>query len=189
MDEVVLRDGRRFVVRPMEHGDAGAVRDGFASLSAESLRLRFFSPVPRLTEGLVADLTAVRPDRIVLLAFAVDGDGAVGGLAGGARAIRSAVDPTRADVAVTVGDRFQRAGLGGNLLRRLARAAAAEGVVALGGHVLVDNAAARRLLRRAGARVELDEPGVLRFEIDVAAAPAAASGPSPARGRRPGRAA
>jgi RimJ/RimL family protein N-acetyltransferase len=150
----------------MEATDADAVRAGFASLSASSLRSRFFSPVPRLTSALLDDLTAVRPNQIVLLAF----ERSTGHLAGGARAIRLRDDPVAADLAVTVGDAFQGVGLGSALVRRLRRAAGSDGIERFSGHVLVDNAAARALLRRAGATAALDEPGVLRFEIRIASA-------------------
>jgi acetyltransferase len=166
MQDLVLRDGRRFAVRPMEVADAVAVRQGFASLSASSLRTRFFTPLPRLSEALLDELTAVRPDQIVLLAF----DRSTGGLAGGARAIRLRDDRCAADLAVTVGDAYQGGGLGSALLRRLRRAARDEGIERFSGHVLVENTAARMLLRRAGATAVLDEPGVLRFEIRIASA-------------------
>jgi GNAT superfamily N-acetyltransferase len=168
MNELIrLPDGGTFLVRPMERRDAAAVRAGFAALSPGSLRSRFFTPVPRLTEGVLADLTAVEPGRkIVLLAFTSDR----GELAGGARAVRDRVDPTRADIAVTVADAFQGRGLGTALLRELRHEARLQGVEHFGGHVLVDNDAARRLLTAAGGRLAFDEPGVLRFDLELGAA-------------------
>ena len=165
MSELVrLLDGSTFVIRPMEPWDRATVRDGFGALSPASLRLRFFSPVPRLTAGLVADLTTVEPARrVVLLAL----DPRTGHLAGEARAIRSRDDPTVADLAVTVADDLQRRGLGTALVRSVRRAARAQGVERLAGHVLVDNAGARAMLRAAGAVLEFDEPGVLRFELPL----------------------
>jgi len=187
MNELVLdRQGRTFLVRPMTPGDAGLVRRGFSSLSAESLRLRFLSPVPRLTAGMVADLTAVDDDHLVLLAFEV----ASGQLAGGARAVRHRDDRTVADVAVTVGDAHQRRGVGGALLRLLRRAAADEGLTRFEGHVLVDNVAARALLAAVGARTTFEEPGVLRFDIGLRgrrrpSAAAALRSPAHGEGRLP----
>jgi RimJ/RimL family protein N-acetyltransferase len=115
-----------------------------------------------LTPGVVADLVRIDPGhRIVLLAF----DAATGALAGGARAVRHRDDPSVADVAVTVGAAHRRRGVGGALLRRLRRAALAEGIERFDGHVLIENVAARALLAGAGAVCTFDEPGVLRFEI------------------------
>lgn len=147
----------------MTADDADVVLAGFHRLSATSLRSRFFTPVPRITPGVAADLVRVDPaSRIILLAFADDGT-----LAGGARAVRDPADPASADIAVTVGDPFQRRGLGSKLLKLLGSTAMAEGIDRLSGHVLVDNPGGRGLLIANGAVCRLDEPGVLAFEIPL----------------------
>jgi acetyltransferase len=150
------------LLRRMQPGDADAVLAGFDHLSPRSLRLRFFTANPRLTDDLRAELVKVDPEtRTVLLAF----DDPSGELLGGARAVRIPGDPTAAEVAVTVGDAFQHHGLGRLLLRQLRRAALAEGIERFVGHVMVDNLAARTMLAAAGATCRLFEPGVLSFEI------------------------
>ena len=159
---VRLRDGGRFEVRPMGPGDADLVLSGFRSLSPTSLRSRFFTPVPRITPDVEAELVRVDPDHIVLLAF----DDA-GHLAGGARAIRDPRDPTAAELAVTVGDRYQGRGLASRLLRLLTGLARDAGVHHLTGYVQVENAAARSLLIRYGAVCRFDEPGILAFAIPL----------------------
>lgn len=158
-----LRDGGRFEVRAMEPDDAEVVLAGFRSLSPDSLRSRFFTPVPRITPDVEHELVRVdHHDRIVLLAFDEHGH-----LAGGARAIRDRHDASAAEVAVTVGDPYQRRGLGSRLLRHLGGVAWAQGIDHLVGHVLVENVAARTLLVRHGAICRLDEPGVLAFAIPL----------------------
>lgn len=160
---VRLRDGERFAVRAMEPDDAEVVLTGFRSLSPASTRSRFFTPIPRITPDVERELVRVDHDsRIVLLAF--DGGGH---LVGGARAMRDPLDRSLAEVAVTVGDGYQRRGLGSRLLRQLGRAAWDDGVTHLVGHVLVDNAAARALLIANGAMCRLEEPGVLAFTIPL----------------------
>jgi protein lysine acetyltransferase len=165
MNERTIRvqGGERVRVRPMTDGDATTVVDAFAHLSPASLRSRFFSPVPRLVPSVAADLTLVDADHLVLLAFGGGG----GHLIGGARATRHAEDPTVADVAVTVGDPYQRQGLGAKLLRLLRSDAKAAGIDRLAGHVLVDNAAAQALLVRSHASCWISEPGVIAFEIPL----------------------
>ncbi len=164
MNELIrTRDGSRFVVRAMGATDADAVVASFSTLSPASLRTRFFSPVPRLTSAIVADLTAVEPGRRIVLLALTPG----GAVAGEARAVRERDDPRTADVAVTIADAWQRRGLGAALLHSLRRAALLEGIDRLGGHVLVENEPAKRLVRAAGARFEFDEPGVLRFTIPL----------------------
>ncbi len=157
-----LAGGERVTVRPMTDGDAAEVRAAFGRLSPTSLRYRFFSPVPRLTPGVAADLTLVDQQRIVLLA--IDGDGRV---LGEARAVRHRDDAGTADLAVTVDDEHQRRGLGSKLLGLLRAEAQRVGIERLAGHVLLDNAAGQALLVRSGAACWLAEPGVMAFEIPV----------------------
>jgi protein lysine acetyltransferase len=155
----------RWEIRPMAPGDGAAVRAGFNALSDASKRSRFFTPMPTISRAILDDLViADDPRRIVLLAF----DGRNGRLAGGARAVRLSDDALTADVAVTVGDHYQRRGLGTRLLRELGHAAREQGIERFTGHVLMDNTAARALLKSAGAVYAFDEPGILAFEIPVA---------------------
>lgn len=160
MNELALPDGGVFVVRPMLEADGPAVRSFFESLSERSKRLRFFGAV---TESTLKRLSTVDPDSVVLLAF----DASTGTLAGGARAIRQPRDRSVADVAVTVADAYQHRGLGTALLRRLRRAALAEGIEHFDGEVLVDNAVARALVSTAGGSFDFTEPGVLAFAIPL----------------------
>jgi RimJ/RimL family protein N-acetyltransferase len=151
-----------FTIRPMADGDGPAVRAGFASLSKRSLRGRFFTPW--VTDAVLDRLATLDPaTELVLLAF----ERSTGRLAGGVRLTRHDDDPGVADVAITVGDAFQRCGLGRALLAAASNAAPAAGIRRFGGHVLTDNTAARRLVAGAGARFAFDEPGVLAFDLPV----------------------
>ena len=163
MTEPTIRlRGGTYLVRPMAEADGPLVAAAFNRLSEASLRARFFTPVPRIHAGMVADLTRIDDQRIVLLAF--DETGAV---AAEARAVRHRGDPTSAEVAVTVLDAHQRQGLGSRLLRRLGAAARQQGITQLVGHVLHDNAAANGLLDGGGAERHLAEPGVAGFVIPL----------------------
>ncbi len=159
---VRIQGGERITVRPMREEDGPAVLNGFAHLSQETLRYRFFSSARRLAPATAADLTKVDAQHLVLLAFDADGH-----LVGGARANRHRDDPSVADVAVTVGDHLQRRGLGTKLLRALRSDAKAAGIERLAGHVLLDNAAGQALLVSSHAACWIEEPGVMGFEIPL----------------------
>src|SRR3954452_2925396 len=61
-----------------------------------------------------------------------------------ARCVRDARDPTRADVAATVLDRWEGRGVGTALMAELARRAAADGVKTFGATIFAANRPARR---------------------------------------------
>jgi acetyltransferase len=165
MNERTIRasDGRRLTVRPMTPADAATVLAGFAALSPDSHRFRFFGAGQKLTPAVRADLVAVDDKHLVLLAF----DDA-GRLVGGARAVRHSEAWSTADIAVTVADADHGQGIGTKLLRLLGEEAVAAGIDRLHGHVMVDNVPGRTMLVRNGAMVRFDEPGVLAFEIPLA---------------------
>jgi GNAT superfamily N-acetyltransferase len=146
----------------MTTADAETVLAGFANLSPESHRLRFFGAGTRLSPAVRDDLVTVDDTRIVLLAFDSDSR-----LVGGARAVRHRDDPATADIAITVGDHHQGRGIGSKLLKLLGAEALANGIDRLAGHVLIDNTGARGLLIANGAVASFAEPGVLSFEIPL----------------------
>jgi acetyltransferase len=75
----------------------------------------------------------------------------------------------QAEFAVIVADEFQRLGVGGELLARLARVARAERIDRVAGDVLAENADMVRLAERHGftAAVTPDDPQVMRLTLDL----------------------
>ena len=167
MSELIrLPDGTKLRVRPLRVGDRPLIEQGLASLSPRSLQRRFLSPMPAgVPPRIVDDLARVDPaTRVVLLAF----DRGTDRLVAVARAVRSARDPNGpAEVAVTVCDAWQGRGVGTALMRALRRAALRAGIDRFGGYVLVDNRPAQRMVVRSGGTFDLDEPGVLHFELPL----------------------
>jgi RimJ/RimL family protein N-acetyltransferase len=153
--QVLLGDGRRLLLRRAVASDRDAIVQLYAGLSPRSRHQRFFHPTPRLTRQLVDLLTDL--DRVeVWLAF--DGATCVG-----ESRISPYTDQDRADLAVTVADDYQHAGLG-RQLARLATADRRDRHRPLTVTLLPDNAAAVRLARRAGVPLRVDG-GV--FEGDI----------------------
>jgi RimJ/RimL family protein N-acetyltransferase len=153
-------------IRPIRPDDAELLRDGFARLSPESRRLRFFVAKKALSAAEVRYLTEVdHHDHEALVAV----DRFSGRGLAVARYIRDRVDHDAADVAVAVVDEWQGRGLGTALVTRLAARARCEGVHRFTATVLEHNHGARRLLSKAGSpRLVGRDRDTLDYEIALA---------------------
>jgi RimJ/RimL family protein N-acetyltransferase len=153
-------------IRPIRATDEDLLRDGFARLSADSRRLRFFVSKKRLTSDELQYLTNVdHHDHEALVAVRRFGGEGLGV----ARYIRDPKDRDAADVAVTVVDEWQGRGLGTMLAGRLATRARCAGLHRFTATVLEENDGARRLLPKVGAvRLVGRDRDVLDYEIALA---------------------
>jgi GNAT superfamily N-acetyltransferase len=166
--EAVLTDGTRLRLRPIGPDDKAGLTAGMARLSPESKRRRFFSAKDRLSESALAYLTEVDyADHFAWVALALDEPGQP--IVGVARYIRVAGQPDGAEFALAVIDEYQGRGLGSLLFEALEAVARANGIQRFVAHVLNDNLPMRGIVEDAGGRLEADEPGVLRSEIDISA--------------------
>ena len=164
--EVTLLDGTRVVMRPIEPVDKDAIREGFEHLSEESRYRRFMGGVKRLTPPILEALTEVdHENHEAWVAYAPDDRGSPG--VGVARYVRLKEDPRIAEPAVTVIDEYQKRGLGTMMMDVLARDAVGHGINRFRAYVLADNQPILKILRRFGATMHVDEPGVLRADIDL----------------------
>jgi RimJ/RimL family protein N-acetyltransferase len=140
-------DGRVAVVRPARPEDRARFVAAVDGLSSQTRYQRFFSPIPRLPARDVDRLMDLDAARQVVL-HATDGHGVA--VVGVARFVFTG--PREAELAITVGDAWQRQGLGGALLDRLIAAAGDRAVVRLTAESLTDNRAVAALLRSRGFR-------------------------------------
>jgi len=175
--ELRLKDGTPVHVRTLRPRDRILLAQGFQRLSSQSRRFRFLAPLRRLTSSQLAVLTDV--DQVNHVAIGAQDTGRVGrpGVAV-ARFIRSEMDPTAAEFALTVVDEYQHRGLGTLLLELLLEAARKMGVRTLRGYVLPDNIAMIRLLDRMGASWSRAWGEVLAAELPVHAPVPLAGKPS-----------
>lgn len=161
----VLADGTRVLIRPLIYSDRRRLAEGYALLSAESRRLRFFSAPDELSDEDLEYLANLDyRDHFAWAAFGIDSPGTPG--LGVARYIRDPNRPTTAEAAVTVLDEYQHRGLGTLLLLMLVDEASRNGITSFVNYVMWENEELLDELRAAGGRVEPDEPGVARVEID-----------------------
>ena len=168
--ELRLRDGTHAIAWSLLPDDREALREEYERLSPETQFHRFLTPVPHLTESmldhLVDEVDGV--DHVARVMFILE-DGEAGGPAGVARMIRYSEDPTAADVAVTVVDKFQGRGVATALLGELMRHRP-KGIDRIVTEVTADNPASLAMLRRLGpTTIERDGINMLKVVVDLPA--------------------
>jgi GNAT superfamily N-acetyltransferase len=144
-------------VRPIRPDDKALLVAGLARMSPASRELRFLSPKPRFTLRELRYLTEV--DGVDHVAYvALRGDAPRELMAVG-RLVRDDERPATAEIAVAVGDCWQRRGVGTLLGDLLATAARDRGIRWLTGTMAVDNAAAHRLFNHVSTQLRHQRDG------------------------------
>jgi RimJ/RimL family protein N-acetyltransferase len=168
--QVTLRDGTTITLRALVPEDRALIADAFERLSPRSRYLRFFSPIPRLTKGMLDGLMDVDHCRHVAL-IAMRDETCIGVV----RYVVDRNDPTLADFAITVIDDHQGRGLGRALTTAIASLAHTRGISRLSLDIHPENRVMLRLARSLGATLRLDDgaySGTLRLPLAEPAAPA-----------------
>lgn len=170
VEKVRLADDLEIDIRQISSDDKDRLAEAFEELSPESRYRRFFAPLDRLSAQDLAYLTGVDHHDHEAFVAIHPGSGAIIGVA---RYVRSE-DPAGAEVAVVVGDPWQKRGVASALLERLVERARAEGIDHFIALVLSDNEDALELFRHLASGssytrrsasghtemvVELPEPG------------------------------
>jgi GNAT superfamily N-acetyltransferase len=156
----------RVVVRPLVPGETEPLHVVFDGLSAQSRRMRFLAPVPRLLPGVLRTLADIDHDRHGCWVAELDGEPL-----GIGRYIRDPDAPAVAEVALEVVDRAQGLGLGRLLVDVVGTTACDVGVTTLLWTMDPHNLRIRQLAVPLGGRFELDED-VLEGRTPVPVLPA-----------------
>jgi acetyl coenzyme A synthetase (ADP forming)-like protein len=167
-DDVLLRDGSTAHIRTIGPNDAPSVMSFHERLSADSIRLRFFSPHPHLSEQEVDRLTHLTGgDDLALVAVRGDDIVAI------AQYDRSP-ESEEAEVGFVVADDYHGRGLSTLLLERLAAEARHCGVKRFVAHTLWENQAMRAVLHDAGFSPQFShDSDEVTVVLDIAPSPAA----------------
>jgi RimJ/RimL family protein N-acetyltransferase len=163
-DGLVLADGTRLALRPINLEDRDRLAGLFARLSLESRRRRFLSPKPELTPRELAFLSDIDHVGHEAIAAIDQRDGSIVGVA---RYVRFADRAGVADVAVEVADELQGMGIATALTRRVVERARANAFVLLTATTLWENRPARALLRRLKFRARASEGSQVEFELEL----------------------
>jgi GNAT superfamily N-acetyltransferase len=143
-DVIVLRDGARLVVRPIEAADAEALVALHARLSADTIYRRYFGVRPHLSPAVVERFTRV-DGRTRFALVAVRGSDLVA-----VTRYEGRPGESSAEIAVVVDDALQHQGIGRLMLERLVDVAREAGLRTLAADVLAGNVAMLALLRTLG---------------------------------------
>jgi RimJ/RimL family protein N-acetyltransferase len=144
-DPLVLADGRRVKIRPIERQDRDRFRRLFMRLTPESRYRRYLSPKPTLSDRELDHLLDVDHVHHEALAAVDETDGS---FVAAARYVQLLDQPDVADVAIEVADDLHRQGIGTALAIRTLDRARANGFTRLTAATLRDNRPARALLQR-----------------------------------------
>ena len=163
-DPLVLADGRRLKIRPIERHDRDRFRRLFMRLTPESRYRRYLSPKPTLSERELDHLLDVDHVHHEALAAVDETDGS---FVAAARYVQLPDQPDVADVAIEVADDLHRQGIGTALAIRTLDRARANGFTRLTAITLRDNRPARALLQRLHFWSRASHGYEAEFELDL----------------------
>ena len=160
-----LRDGGSIHLRPIRPDDTARLIALHTRLSRDSIFMRFFSPLPVLSEERARHFATVDYDRRLAI-VAVEGVGGDEQIVGVARYDRA--DDDRAELALIVEDRMQHHGIGSVLFWALVDAARARGVRTLIAEILAENRRMLNLIRDSGLPRRSSRAGTaIHVELDL----------------------
>ncbi|MGB3184442.1 MAG: GNAT family N-acetyltransferase [Ornithinimicrobium sp.] len=162
--DVVLSDGAVALVRPITPADIDGIRTFHAGQSAESIYLRFFAPLPKISDRDLRHFTHVDHDDRVALVVVIDEQ-----IAGIGRYDRlPEPEASSAEVAFNVSDAHAGRGIASVLLEHLADIGSQRHIKRFLADVLPQNRKMLGVFRHAGYEVshEFDD-GLIVVSFDI----------------------
>ncbi|MGZ5073975.1 MAG: bifunctional acetate--CoA ligase family protein/GNAT family N-acetyltransferase, partial [Usitatibacter sp.] len=165
--EARLRDGTAVLLRPIRPEDAPLEEAFIATLSPDTMRLRFLSAMRSLTPAMLARFTQIDYDREMAF-VALVGEGEDTREIGVGR-YATLPDGRTCAYAIVLADAWHGRGLGEIMMRRLVEVARARGLETMVGDVLASNDPMLRLCAKLGfaSAAMPDDPGMRRVTLDL----------------------
>ena len=167
-ETIHLKDGRELILRPVLAEDEPALQRGWAKLTPEQIRLRFFTPIKALTHLQAARFTQIDYDREMALVLAEPTIPGKADVFGGVR-IMADPDSERAEYAIIVRHDMTGMGLGSLLMERIIDYARTRGIGEIFGDVLRENTRMLQTCEKLGFTQSgvPEEPGLVRVVLDL----------------------
>jgi len=153
-------------IRPIRPEDASLLVDMFESLSQRSVYMRFFTPLKRLPQHMLARFTQIDYDREIAL-VALSESGLEEKMLGVARVI-SERNQKNAEFSVVVADLWQGRGIGAELLKRCLVIAEKQKIEKVWGTVLAENTQMLALGKKLGFYIKrTKDAGEYELSMDL----------------------
>jgi acetyltransferase len=168
--ETILKDGTTLTIRPIRPEDEPLMVRFHETLSERSVYLRYFyslSLSARVEHDRLVRTCFASYDRgFALVADHVDAGTGEHEILGVGRF--TAVNALEAEVAVLVTDRWQRRGVGTELLTSVAHVARSENFQRLSGEILRDNLATQAVFKKVGFTIRtMEDPGSVSAQLEL----------------------
>jgi len=165
-----MADGVDVTIRPIRPQDAAIEQAFVRGLSPETKFFRFMNALRELTPAMLARFTQIDYSREMALIAVIEENAETAeiGIA------RYAIDPgcESCEIAIVVGDRWQRRGVGAQLFGCLIDAARWHGLRTMEGDVLANNTAMLRLAASLGFTIipHTEDPAIKRIAKTLSSA-------------------
>ncbi len=142
-------------VRKQCHADAASLSRFFSDLSPQALLFRFMSPLTSVPPQILDLLCSLAPrQHVAFVAEGISDKAPI--LIGEGRYARDKGTETRAEFALSIGERWRNQGVASTLLSQLELHAQENGIHTLWAEVLADNTPMLRLARKFGYDIATD---------------------------------
>ncbi|MCA9915237.1 MAG: GNAT family N-acetyltransferase, partial [Anaerolineae bacterium] len=163
--------GMDFWLRPIRPEDEPLIVKFHEGLSERTVKLRYFTPMKlrqRISHERLTRVVFIDYDReIAIVASHTDERTGEPEIAGVGRITRTTLNSKDAEFGVIVSDRYQRQGLGRELLERLVEIGRKEGLLTITGYVLPENTEMLALAERFGFKLQDAEDGVIAAVLEL----------------------
>jgi acetyl coenzyme A synthetase (ADP forming)-like protein len=160
-----LPDGVEVLLRPIKPEDEGLMHDLAASVSDETIKTRFFSPIRPMSHEWLILFCNIDYDRHMAIVAEIT-EGGNRKIIGVGRVIMYP-DLRSGELALLVHDRYQRQGLGYELMQVIIGIGRDKGLAEVAGDVLADNEKMLKLARKLGFTVRLAPGGIFRITLKL----------------------